>query len=181
MSDIHKNNPIQKFNRNDPRYIKTSEAEATRSKKGTQETHFLHHEKPVKKSLLLFTKVMQNLERKFSSPEKEDTSHLSADEAEFYSILGEFLEMLETLASEDVSKNIPFINNLSTIWEGIIHIYQRRLRLKEPPPYLHLLKDTVKEIEGYGADGGQSFGFYLKEHENTDWFPIPYLKMLRHL
>ena len=181
MADIRKNTPIEKFNRNDPRHLKTSEAEIARSKKGAEETHFLYQEKPVKKSLLLFTKVMQNLERKFSSPEQEDTSHLSADEAEFYAILGEFLEMLQTFAREDVSKNLPFINHLSTIWEGIIHITQRRCRLKTPPPYLDLLKATVDEIENFHFEEGQSFGFYLKEHENTDWFPVPYLKMLRYL
>ena len=62
---------------------------------------------------------MQNLERKFTSPDKNDTSHLAADEAEFYSLLNEFLEKLETLALEDVSKNIPFMHSLSTIWEKL--------------------------------------------------------------
>lgn len=181
MSDIGKNNNIGKFDKNDPRYLKTSEAEIARSKNKTEDSYFLHHEKPIKKSLLLFTKVMQNLKRKFESPEKKNLSHLAADEAEFYIILEEFLQKLSTLRSTDVSKDIPFINSLSQIFEKLSYIVERRKRLKTPPAYLSLLTATMKDIDNFGEKEGKSFGFYLKEHANTDWFPVPYLKMLRYL
>ena len=63
----------------------------------------------------------------------------------------------------------------------IVHVGERRMRLKTAPLYLDLLKDTINDIENFGKEEGKSLGFYLKEHENTDWFPIPYLKILRSL
>ena len=56
MSDIGKNNPIQKFNHNDPRYLKTNETEIARQKNKANETHFLHDKKPVKKASFFLLK-----------------------------------------------------------------------------------------------------------------------------
>ncbi|MCH9616966.1 MAG: hypothetical protein SP4CHLAM5_05530 [Chlamydiia bacterium] len=181
MGDLYKNTNIRKYDKNDPRYLKVNESEITRPKHRQSDPHITYKGKPIKKSLLLFARIMDFLGEKFSSPDSDNIAHLPAGEQEFYSYLSSFCKQLHTLSGQDKSSDIEFINDLSYTWDTIKQSAERRKKLKKARNYLESLNQIVKEIEGYGAKDGASFGYYLKEHRNTDWFPLPYLNMLRSL
>jgi hypothetical protein len=181
MGDLFKNTNIRKYDKNDPRYLKVSESAITRPKNKQSDTHTTYNDKPVRKSLLLFARVMDFLSEKFSSPDSHSISHLPAGEQEFYSLLSSFSKQLHTLSEQDKSSDIDFINSLSYTWDTIKQLAGRRKKLKKARIYLEPLNQIIKEIEGYGKNDGATFGYYLKEHRNTDWFPLPYLNMLKSL
>ena len=181
MSDIFKNTPIGKYDKNDPRYLKVSESEIARSKSDHANNYVQFQEKNIKKSLLALARAMQVLQDTIVSPDSDDLMHLPADERAFYILLSDFRKHLSILSSQDTSKDIAFINQLSFLWDGIKLSSDRRTKLKHAPSYLSILNALIQEIETYGSKDGSSLGFYLKEHRNTDWFPIPYLKMLHTL
>lgn len=181
MSDPYKNINVTKYDKNDPRYLKVSESEITRSQNKHSDEQIVYKNKEVKKKLLLFARIMQILSTKFSSPNSDDISHLPAGEQDFYCALSTFAEKLHSLSEQDKSADIHFINSLSASWDMVKQLTNRRKKLKKPPIYLNTLTQVIENITSFGEKDGASFGYYLTEHKNIDWFPIPYLNMLRSL
>ena len=181
MSDLFKRTNISKYNKSDPRYLRVSESEISRSKDRDGNPILQYKNKSINSLKLLYARVMQILLEKSSSADSINISHLTAGEKEFYSLLYALYNNFLALSSTDKSTDIKFLNNLSSTWNFLQLSVKRRQTQKHPPTYIDLLNNTMESIENYNQDEGEPLGYYLKGHKKADWFPIPYLQMLSYL
>lgn len=181
MSDLFKRTNISKYNKNDPRYLRVSESEISRSKDRDGNPILHYKNKPVNSLKLLYARIMHILFDNICSADSVNITHLSAGEKEFYSLLNALHNSFLALSLTDKSKDIEFINKLSSTWNYLQLSVKRRQKQKTPPQYIDVLNTTMTSIENYNIEEGESLGYYLEGHKQTDWFPIPYLQMLSKL
>ncbi len=91
------------------------------------------------------------------------------------------LALLQQLGEKDQSENISYIQKLSQIWEQIIdHIEYLKLTT-HLPDNIHNLLSAIAGMNHFPKDAEYSFGFYLLKHAGKEWFPFPFMEMLKDL
>jgi len=181
MSDIYKNTPVERFDKNNPEGLRTHQAEKVHTRHRKEAKWLKHNKKDISSDQLLYAAVMEFLEENAENPDRIDLSHLLPGERELYNLLSAFSSLLNCMQANDKKKDLDYLKHLTETWNYLILAHNRRQHLKPPCHYFETFDNLMHTIGSFGESDGEPLGFYLKGHKNEDWYPIPYLEMLTSL
>jgi hypothetical protein len=86
---------------------------------------------------------------------------------------------LQTLTSQQLSQNTPFLSDLSSCWNNFLDSFVPFSLIQNP--FIFKTQSFIDELQHYPKNAEYSLGYYLSEFAGEKWIPYPYMEMLQKL
>ncbi len=114
------------------------------------------------------------------TPGKSNDS--SASEIKIISVLKRMKIILEKLKMKDLSRQIPYSQEFSELWNQLSE-YQQLVISSKQRNFLNMasINKLIESIKNYPPLEDHSLGYYLTEHAGEDWLPFPFMELIKKL